>query len=56
MGLVLHSTHGYGAQEIEAFVERIREVCDEEISVADIVERAEREPGVDVSELGRSEA
>lgn len=52
LGLVLHSTHGYDADQIEAFVERVVEVCDEEISVTDIVERAEREAGVDVSELG----
>lgn len=55
LGLVLRSSHGYNADQIEGFVERIREVCDEEISVQDIVERAEREAGVDVSELGAIE-
>ena len=54
LGLVLYKEHGYGAQEIEAFVERVREVEDEEISVPDILERAEREAGVDVSELGEA--
>lgn len=52
LGIVLHAEKGFDAQEIEAFVDRVVEVCDEEISVADILERAEREAGVDVSELG----
>ena len=51
-GLVLHSEKGFDAEQIEEFVERVVEVCDEEISVADILERARMEAGVDVSELG----
>lgn len=54
LGIVLHSEKGYNAEQIEAFVERVIEVCDEEISVPDILERAEREAGVDVSELGET--
>ena len=52
LGLVLHSEKGFDAEQIEEFVERVVEVCDEEISVADILERARMEAGVDVSELG----
>ena len=51
VALVLKSLHGWGAVEIEQFLERVTEIQDEEISASDIVERAKEEAGVDVSEL-----
>ena len=51
LGLALHSEKGFDVEQIESFIERVQEVGDEEISVADILERAEREAGVDVSEM-----
>ena len=51
VALVLKSLHGWGAVEIEQFLERVTEIQDEEISASDIVERAKTEAGVDVSEL-----
>ena len=51
MALVLHDQHGCGPEEIESFLDRVAEICDEEISVEDIVARARREAGVDVSEM-----
>lgn len=49
--LALHRFHGSGKDEIEAFLERIAEIEDEEISAHDIIERAIRETDVDVSEI-----
>lgn len=51
VALVLHRLHGYNAAEIESFLERVAEICDEEISVEDIIERARREAHVDVSQI-----
>ena len=43
--------HGCDAAAIEAFLERIAEIVDEEISTDDILERAKHEAGVDVSQM-----
>ena len=51
VAIVLHRLHGYNAAEIESFLERVAEICDEEISVEDIIERARTEAGVDVSQM-----
>ena len=51
MAITLRSLHGWTAAEIEAFLDRITEIQDEEISASDIVERAKEEAGVDVSEI-----
>jgi len=51
VALVLHDQHGCGPEEIESFLDRVAEICDEEISVEDIIERAQQEAGVDVSEM-----
>lgn len=49
--LVLHRFHGLGKDDIEAFLERVAELEDEEISAKDIIDRAIRETDVDVSEI-----
>ena len=49
--ITLSRLHGYDKDEIEGFLDRVAEICDEEISVEDIVERAKREAGVDVSQM-----
>ena len=54
VALVLHTMHSWDAAEIEAFLERISEIQDEEISASDIIERAKEEAGVDVSEIAQS--
>lgn len=54
VALVLHTMHSWKAPEIEAFLERISEIQDEEISAADIIERAKEEAGVDVSEIAQA--
>ena len=51
VAIVLHRLHHYNAAEIESFLERVAEICDEEISVEDIIERAQQEAGVDVSQM-----
>jgi len=51
VAIVLHHLHGYNAAEIESFLERVAEICDEEISVQDIIERARMEARVDVSQM-----
>jgi hypothetical protein len=51
VAIVLHRLHGYNASEIESFLDRVAEICDEEISVEDIVERARKEAGVDITGL-----
>ena len=51
VAIVLHRLHGYNAAEIESFLERVAEICDEEISVEDIIERARTEARVDVSQM-----
>ena len=51
VAIVLHRLHDYNAAEIESFLERVAEICDEEISVDDIIERARREAHVDVSQM-----
>ena len=48
---MLHRLHGDNASEIESFLDRVAEICDEEISVEDIVERARKEAGVDITGL-----
>lgn len=49
--LSLHRFHGLGKDDIEAFLERVAELEDEEISAQDIIDRAIRETEVDVSEI-----
>lgn len=49
--ITLSRLHGYDKDEIEEVLDRVAEICDEEISVEDIVERARREAGVDVSQM-----
>lgn len=56
VALVLHDQHGCGPGEIESFLDRVAEICDEEISVEDIVARARQEAGMDVSEMARIES
>ncbi len=51
MALSLHSLHNRNAAEIESFLDRVAEITDDEISVEDIIERAQQEAGVDVSEM-----
>ena len=51
VAIVLHRLHGYNAADIESFLERVAEICDEEISVEDIIERARTEARVDVSQM-----
>ena len=51
VAIVLHRLHGYNAAEIEHFLDRVAEICDEEISAEDIIERARTEAGVDVSQM-----
>jgi len=53
VALVLHDQHSCGSEEIESFLDRVAEITDEEISVGDIIERARRDAGVDVSEMAR---
>ena len=48
---MLHRQHGWDAGEIQSFLDRVAEICDEEISAADILERCRREAGVDVNDL-----
>ena len=56
VAIVLHRLHGYNAAEIESFLDRVAEICDEEISVEDIIERARREAHVDVTGVARIES
>ena len=51
VAIVLHRLRGYNIAEIESFLERVAEICDEEISVEDIIERARTEARVDVSQM-----
>ena len=49
--LVLKEKYSWPPDRIEAFVERINNLRYEEISRIDILERAQRETGIDVSEI-----
>ena len=51
LALALSSTFSADRGEIERLIERVIEIQDEEISTADVLERAENETGVDVSGL-----
>ena len=51
VAITLHRQHGSNVGDIESFLERVAEICDEEISVEDIIERTRQEAGVDVSEM-----
>lgn len=53
LALTLHRQHSLSAVEIEAFLERVAEITDDEITTADIIERAINETGVDVSEIAQ---
>ena len=53
--LVLYRDYNFTPSEIEVLIDRLEELRYEEISTADILERAREEAGVDVSELGRAE-
>lgn len=46
--LVLHDKYGWGADQIETFIERVNDLRYEEISRVDILARAKRETGIDV--------
>ena len=54
LALALHRTFGSNEDEIESIFDRVDELEYEEISAADIIERAREEAGVDVSELAKS--
>ena len=47
--IALHRYHSLSRVEIEQFIDRVRELEDEEISASDIISRALDETGVDVS-------
>ena len=49
--IALHRYHSVSRVEIEQFIDRVRELEDEEISASDIISRALDETGVDVSEI-----
>ena len=49
--LALHRSHSLSRVEIEAFIDRVQELQDEEISAQDIIARALEETCVDVSEI-----
>lgn len=49
--LVLKEKYSWPPDRIEAFIERINDLRYEEISRIDILERAQRETGIDVSEI-----
>ena len=49
--LVLKEKHDWPPERIETFIERINDLRYEEISRVDILERAQRETGIDVSEI-----
>ncbi len=49
--LCLYAEHGLTPGDIESFIERIEEICDEEISAVEIVERAKSEAGIDVEPI-----
>ena len=51
VAIVLHRLHGSNVSEIESFLDRVAEICDEEIGVADFVERTRQEAGVDITGL-----
>ncbi|MBE5774627.1 MAG: hypothetical protein E7337_11950 [Clostridiales bacterium] len=51
VALTLHQMHEWGSVRIEQFLDRIQETMDDEISTADIIERAKEEAGVDVSDI-----
>lgn len=53
--LALKRFHGLSAPDIERFLERVKELEDEEISAHDIIERAIAEAGVDVSQIAAVE-
>ena len=54
VAITLHSLHSWDAAKIEQFLERIEQIQDDEISAADIIERAKEEAGVDVSEIAQT--
>ena len=54
LALALKRTFGSSAEEIETVFNRVGELEYEEISAADIIERAKWEAGVDVSELTKA--
>ena len=51
VAISLKREHDYDAAKIESFLDRVAEITDEEISVGDIIERARREAGVDITGL-----
>lgn len=55
IALVFHRKQGLEAETIDRFIDRVRTIMDEEISTADIIDRAKVEAGVDVSELSQIE-
>ena len=53
LALTLHAAFHSTALQIEEFIDRVIELGDEEISVADILARCVRETGVDVSRMAK---
>lgn len=53
LALTLHAAFHSTASQIEEFIDRVIELGDEEISVADILARCVRETGVDVSRMAK---
>ena len=53
VGLTVHEMFGAAGDEVENILDRMTEICDEEISRVDILERAQRETGIDVSGIMR---
>jgi len=51
VALVLHQIHEWESAQIVQFLDRMQEIMDEEISAADIIDRAKEEAGVDVSHI-----
>lgn len=54
--LALYKFHRLSAPDIEHFLERVKELKDDEISAHDIIERTIAEAGVDVSQITAAEA
>lgn len=49
--LTVHEMFGAETDQVESILDRMTEICDEEISRVDILERAQRETGIEVSEI-----
>lgn len=56
VALTLFHKHGATTSDIVSFIDRISEIMDEEISAADIVDRAKEEAGVDVGGIAKGQS